>query len=290
MGHFTRKKRSWRKDSRMSSVSEQPGNGNPTATSLQRVQIKEQLDGVLQQFDVVASKGAAVSNALRAEQAAIMERRALAKIELAQIDSSIAAYRVQAAVNVQAQEAMTAAMAQRIEMQTRLLALEEAQVIAEAELAAATKASAAAEANRAKSALGWIASIGVALRTAAMAHPITAAIVAITAIITAIANWKDIVDGSRASFSWFMDEFIGGLAFGAKVAGIELAAFVQKIIFVKDNFDKLFSADPNVRMEFARGMKQLTDIAESEKIRAAAVLRGIDDETRNREALEQAMR
>src|SRR5574340_167319 len=156
--------------------------------------------------------------------------------------------------------------------------------------AIATNAAAAAEAARATSALGWIASIGVALRAAAMAHPITAAIVAITAIITAIANWDAIVKSSKAIFTWFMDDFIGGLAFGAKVAGIELAAFVQKIIFVKDNFDKLFSADPNVRMEFARGMKQLTDIAESEKIRAAAVLRGIDDETRNREALEQAMR
>src|SRR5215831_3708205 len=56
MVHFTGKKRSWRRDSRMSTLSEQPGNGNPTATSLQRVQIKEQLDGVLQQFDVLPSR------------------------------------------------------------------------------------------------------------------------------------------------------------------------------------------------------------------------------------------
>src|SRR5574340_1163679 len=154
----------------------------------------------------------------------------------------------------------------------------------------ATQAVVVAQNAATASTIGNIAAIGVALRAAAMAHPITAAIVAITAIITAIANWDAIVKSSKATFTWFMDDFIGGLAFGAKVAGIELAAFVQKIIFVKDNFDKLFSADPNVRMEFARGMKQLTDIAESEKIRAAAVLRGIDDETRNREALEQAMR
>ena len=40
----------------MSTLSEQPGNENPTATSLQRVQIKEQLDGVLQQFDVLPSR------------------------------------------------------------------------------------------------------------------------------------------------------------------------------------------------------------------------------------------
>jgi hypothetical protein len=56
MVHFTGKKRSWRRDSRMSTLSEQPGNGNPTATSLQRVQIIEQLDGVLQQFDVLPSR------------------------------------------------------------------------------------------------------------------------------------------------------------------------------------------------------------------------------------------
>jgi hypothetical protein len=40
----------------MSPLSEQPGNGNPTATSLQRVQIKEQLDSVLQQFDVLPAR------------------------------------------------------------------------------------------------------------------------------------------------------------------------------------------------------------------------------------------
>ncbi len=40
----------------MSTLSEHPGNGNPTATSLPRVQIKEQLDGVLQQFDVLPSR------------------------------------------------------------------------------------------------------------------------------------------------------------------------------------------------------------------------------------------
>ncbi len=40
----------------MSALSEHTGNGNPTATSLQRVETKEQLDGVLQQFDVLPSR------------------------------------------------------------------------------------------------------------------------------------------------------------------------------------------------------------------------------------------
>jgi hypothetical protein len=40
----------------MSTLSEHPGNGNPTATSLPRVHIKEQLDGVLQQVDVLPSR------------------------------------------------------------------------------------------------------------------------------------------------------------------------------------------------------------------------------------------
>ena len=37
----------------MSTLSEHTGNGNPTATSLQRVHTKEQIDGVLQHFDVL---------------------------------------------------------------------------------------------------------------------------------------------------------------------------------------------------------------------------------------------
>jgi hypothetical protein len=40
----------------MSTLSEQPGSGNPTATSPQRVQIKERLDSVLQHFDVLPSR------------------------------------------------------------------------------------------------------------------------------------------------------------------------------------------------------------------------------------------
>ena len=40
----------------MSTLSEQPGNGNPIAKSLQRVQIKEQLDGLLQQFDMLPAR------------------------------------------------------------------------------------------------------------------------------------------------------------------------------------------------------------------------------------------
>src|SRR5437773_8124361 len=40
----------------MSTLSERTGNGNPTATSLQPKDTKEQLDGVLQQFDVLPSR------------------------------------------------------------------------------------------------------------------------------------------------------------------------------------------------------------------------------------------
>lgn len=233
----------------------------------------------------IASKGAAISNALRAEHAAIMERRALAKIELAQIDSSIAAYRVQAAVNVQAQGAMTAAMAQRIAMQTRLLALEEAQVIAEAELAAATKASAAAEATRAKSALGWIAAIGAAMRTAIMAHPLLAAAAAITAIVLAIANWKEIVDASKASFTWFMDEFIGGLRFGAAMVGIGIGELVQKMSLLANlTWPDLKSG------EFKKRWDELGAIAEQSRIDTAAKLRGIDAKSQQDEELAAALR
>ena len=39
----------------MSTLSEHTGNGNPPATSLQQVVTKEQLDGVLQHFDVLPS-------------------------------------------------------------------------------------------------------------------------------------------------------------------------------------------------------------------------------------------
>jgi hypothetical protein len=40
----------------MSTLSEHTGNGNPTATSLQREDTKEQIDGVLQHFDVLPSR------------------------------------------------------------------------------------------------------------------------------------------------------------------------------------------------------------------------------------------
>jgi hypothetical protein len=39
----------------MSTLSEHTGNGNPNETSLQREDAKEQIEGVLQQFDVLPS-------------------------------------------------------------------------------------------------------------------------------------------------------------------------------------------------------------------------------------------
>jgi hypothetical protein len=56
MVHFTSKMRSGRRDSLMSTLSEHTGNGNPTATSLQPKDTKEQIYGVLQQFDVLRSR------------------------------------------------------------------------------------------------------------------------------------------------------------------------------------------------------------------------------------------
>ena len=40
----------------MSMLSEHTGNGNPTEPSLQLEDTKEQIDGILQQFDVLSSK------------------------------------------------------------------------------------------------------------------------------------------------------------------------------------------------------------------------------------------
>ncbi len=40
----------------MSTLSEHTGNGSPTETSLQREETKEQIDGLLQHFDVLPSK------------------------------------------------------------------------------------------------------------------------------------------------------------------------------------------------------------------------------------------
>jgi hypothetical protein len=45
-----------RRDSLMSTLSKHTGNGNPTATSLQPKDTKEQIDGVLQRFDVLPSR------------------------------------------------------------------------------------------------------------------------------------------------------------------------------------------------------------------------------------------
>src|ERR1700693_1908540 len=40
----------------MSTLSERTGNGTPTETSRQREETKEQIDGMLQQFDVLSSR------------------------------------------------------------------------------------------------------------------------------------------------------------------------------------------------------------------------------------------
>ncbi len=56
MGHFICKKRSRRRDSLISTLSEHTGNGNPPATSLQPEDTKKQIDGILQHFDVLPSR------------------------------------------------------------------------------------------------------------------------------------------------------------------------------------------------------------------------------------------
>jgi hypothetical protein len=53
-GHH--EKRSRRRVSLMSTLRKHTGNENPTATSLQQEETKEQIDGVLQQFDVLPSR------------------------------------------------------------------------------------------------------------------------------------------------------------------------------------------------------------------------------------------
>jgi hypothetical protein len=44
-----------RRDSFMSTLGEHTGDGNPIVTSLQREDAKEQIDGLLQHFDVLPS-------------------------------------------------------------------------------------------------------------------------------------------------------------------------------------------------------------------------------------------
>lgn len=151
--------------------------------------------------------------------------------------------------------------------------------------AVATDALAAAEAARAKSALGWIAAIGAGLRAAAMAHPITAAVVAITAIVVAIANWKDVVDGGKASFSWFMNDFLGGIQFLAMGVGISLGELVQKLsLLATVTVPQLKSG------EFKKQWDELGRLAEQSRIDAAAKIAGIDENETKRENFEQALR
>ena len=177
-----------------------------------------------------------------------------------------------------ATEAHSAATAQQIALQTRLATMEEAQVIAQARLAEATAATAAARTAASASAVTGITAIGVAMRTAIMAHPILAAATAIGVIVVAIANWKDIVDSSKASLKWFREDFLGGMEFLAAGIGSSLGELVQKFMLLANvTVPQLQSG------EFKKQWDELGRIAEQSRTEAAARIAGIDEQTIARE-------
>ncbi len=130
---------------------------------------------------------------------------------------------------------------------------------------------AAAQTAASASAVTGITAVGVAMRTAIMANPILAAATAIGLIVVAIANWKDITDGSKASLKWFRDDFLGGMEFLAAGVGISLGELVQK-----------FSLLANLTMpqlksgEFKKQWDELGKLAEQSRIEAAARIAGVD--------------
>jgi len=175
---------------------------------------------------VIASKGAAVSNALKAERAAILERRALAKIELAQIDASIAAYKAQAAANVQAEQAMTAAMAQRTAMQTKLLALEEAQIIAEKQLAASTAGVAAAQKLHAA---GTVSVIGRIKGLVGRAGWIGMALFGVWTVVDFLTGMQSVADGAKKTVDEMSNMTLAQMQLLRNAKALEIALMKQSM-------------------------------------------------------------
>lgn len=184
-----------------------------------------------------------------------------------------------------AQTELNASTARQTRLQAALIAEDKAALKARADLVKANAAVVVSQNAVTASAVGNIAAIGVALRTATMAHPIAAAALAISAIVVAIANWKDIVDGGKASFSWFMDDFLGGIQFLAMGVGISLGELVQKIgLLATVTVPQLKSG------EFKKQWDELGKIAEQSRVDAAAKIAGIDKDETKRENFEQALR
>ena len=173
-----------------------------------------------------------------------------------------------------AQTELSVATARQTRLQAGLVAADRAATVAKAQLTTATEAVVVAQNAATASTLGNIAAIAAALRAAALAHPITAAALAIGTIIVAIANWDSIVNGSKASFTWFNDTFLAGLQFLAMGVGISLGELVQKMsLLATVTLPQLKSG------EFKKQWDELGKIAEQSRINAAAKIAGIDAET-----------
>jgi tape measure domain-containing protein len=139
---------------------------------------------------------------------------------------------------------------------------------------------AAAQTAASASAVTGIMAVGVAMRTAIVAHPIIAATTAIAAICIAIANWKDIVDSSKASLKWFQEDFLGGMEFLAAGVGISLGELVQKLsLLAAVTVPQLKSG------EFKKQWDELGRLAEQSRIEAAARIAGIGKQTVDNENL-----
>jgi len=179
-----------------------------------------------------------------------------------------------------ATDAHSVATARQIRLQAALIAEDKAATAARAQLTSATAATAAAQNAATASTLGNIAAIGVAMRTAIMANPILAAATAIGLIVVAIANWKDIVDSSKASLKWFQEDFLGGMEFLAAGVGISLGELVQKFSLLANlTVPQLKSG------EFKKQWDELGKLAEQSRMDAAARIAGLDKQTVDHEKL-----
>lgn len=184
-----------------------------------------------------------------------------------------------------AQTELNASTARQARLQATLIAEDRAALKSRADLVKANAAVVVSQNAVSASAIGSITAIAVAIRAATMAHPIIAATTAIAAIVVAIANWDAIVKSSKASLSWFRDDFLGGFEFAAKATGIAIAELVAKSQLEAKRARGEINKD-----DYKKQWDELGKLAEQSRVEAAARIAGLDKQVIDKEKLAAAER
>lgn len=142
------------------------------------------------------------------------------------------------------------------------------QAAATAELTAATALNASTTVSGATSVGAALRALGVAISTFVVAHPLIALVVAITAVVTAIAQWENIVKASKATFEWLKDAF-NAIHFAVASFGIAMGNMAMRVGLSWDRMTGKIDA-----ATFVAKLKQLDDLAEAQRVQLAGEISG----------------